>query len=371
MKFEVTRDVLLDPLLAVQGVVERRQTLPILANVLLRVASRSLSVTATDMEIELVAETELDSEETGEITVPAKKLVDICRTLPKDATVSFNAEGDKALLRSGRSRFTLSTLPADEFPATDDPINELELAVEQAPLKRLIDLTQFAMAQQDVRYYLNGLLLEIGADYLRAVATDGHRLAASDMAIENPGNQEGEARQIIVPRKGVLEMQKLLSKSSDKVKIVVGANALRLSVPGAQLTSKLIDGRFPDYEKVIPRLEICDKQVVIDKDQFVGCLTAASVLSNDKYRAVRLSLDDRVLRVVANNPEQEEAEVELEVDYSGEVLEIGFNVGYMIQAVNALPSDKVQLCLTDSSSSCLILADGFDDCRYVVMPMRL
>jgi DNA polymerase-3 subunit beta len=166
-------------------------------------------------------------------------------------------------------------------------------------------------------------------------------------------------------------MQKLLSNTTEKATLVVGANALRMSVVGAQLTSKLIDGRFPDYERVIPRHEDCDKQVVIDKDQFIGCLTAASVLSNDKYRAVRLSLDDRVLRVVANNPEQEEAEVELEVEYSGEALEIGFNVGYMIQAVNALPSDQVRLCLIDSGSSCLILAEGHDDCRYVVMPMRL
>ena len=369
MKFEVNRDVLLDPLLAVQGVVERRQTLPILANVLLRLQEGTLSVTATDMEIELVSDADLESQDSGEITVPAKKLVDICRTLPKDAKLNFSADGHKALLRSGRSRFTLSTLPADEFPATDDPVNELELVVEQERLKRLIDLTQFAMAQQDVRYYLNGLLLEIGGDYLRAVATDGHRLAASDMVLDSTGIEE--ARQIIVPRKGVLEMQKLLSNSTEKATVIVGANALRMSVASARLTSKLIDGRFPDYERVIPRLEICDKQVVIDKDRFTGCLAAASVLSNDKYRAVRLSLDNNVLRVVANNPEQEEAEVELEVEYSGEALEIGFNVSYMIQAVNALPSEQVRLCLTDSSSSCLILAEGHGDCRYVVMPMRL
>jgi DNA polymerase-3 subunit beta len=363
MKFEVTRDVLLDPLLAVQGVVERRQTSPILANVLLRIDSGVLSVTATDNEIELVAEAELDGVDPGDITVPAKKLVDICRTLPKDAKVSFSTQDHKALLRSGRSRFTLSTLPSDEFPATDDPINELEFEVEQSQFKRLIDLTQFAMAQQDVRYYLNGLLLEIGDGYLRAVATDGHRLAAADMVLENPLEKGTEPRQIIVPRKGVLEIQKLLSNSPEKAKVIIGANALRMSVTGAQLTSKLID--------VIPRHDTSDKQVVIERDQFIGCLSAVSVLSNDKYRAVRLSLDARVLRVVANNPEQEEAEVELEVDYSGEPLEIGFNVGYMIQAVNALPSEQVRLCLTDSSSSCLILAEGHDDCRYVVMPMRL
>jgi DNA polymerase-3 subunit beta len=369
MKFEVMRDVLLEPLLAVQGVVERRQTLPVLANVLLSLKNGTLSVTATDMEIELVAETDLETADGGEITVPARKLVDICRTLPRDARLSFSLEDQKALLRSGRSRFTLSTLPASEFPATDAPSNDVELKVPQTDLKRLIDLTQFAMAQQDVRYYLNGLLLEIGKGYLRAVATDGHRLASAEVALETGIGDE--PRQIIVPRKGVLEMQRLLANGEAEVALSIGSNALRLTVAGARLTSKLIDGRFPDYERVIPRLETCNKQVVLDRDQLSGCLSAASVLSNDKYRAVRLGLDDSVLRVVANNPEQEEAEVELEVEYGGEALEIGFNVGYMIQALNVLPSDQVRLCLTDSSSSCLMLPEGREDCRYVVMPMRL
>ncbi len=369
MKFEVSRDVLLDPLLAVQGVVERRQTLPILANVLLSVKDGSLSVTATDMEIELVAEAELDAERDGETTVPARKLVDICRALDKEAKVSFTVDDQKAVLRSGRSRFTLSTLPPGDFPATDAPGDELVIKVAQTDLKQLIDLTQFAMAQQDVRYYLNGLLFEIGPDYLRAVATDGHRLAAAEIQLETPVGEE--PRQIIVPRKGVIEMQRLLANGEAEVELIIGANALRLAVAGARLTSKLIDGRFPDYERVIPRQEICDKQVILDRDQLGSCLSAASVLSNDKYRAVRLGLAPSVLQVVANNPEQEEAEVEVEVDYDGESLEIGFNVGYMIQALNALPGDQVRLCLTDSSSSCLVLAEGRDDCRYVVMPRRL
>ncbi len=369
MKFDVERDVLLNPLQAVQGVVERRQTLPILANVLLRAADGKLWVSATDMEIELVAEIPLEADAGGEVTVPARKLVDICRTLPRDARLSFAVDDQRALLRSGRSRFTLATLPATDFPATDTPSGELELRVPQADLKRLIDLTQFAMAQQDVRYYLNGLLLEVGGDYLRAVATDGHRLAAADLACET--GHGGDRRQVIVPRKGVLEMQRLLGTGEGEVTLILGANALRLELASTRLTSKLIDGRFPDYERVIPRLESCDKQVLLDRDRFSACLAAASVLSNDKYRAVRLGLADSLLTVVANNPEQEEAEVELEVEYSGESLEIGFNVGYMIQALNALPSNEVRLCLTDASSSCLLLAEGREDCRYVVMPMRL
>lgn len=369
MKFEVTRDALLGPLSAVQGVIERRQTLPILANVLLRGSNGKLSLTATDMEIELVAQTDIEAVDGAETTLPARKLIDICRTLPADARVSVNVEDQKALIRSGRSRFTLSTLPASDFPATDAPSDELTFSLPQLELKQLIELTQFAMAQQDVRYYLNGLLLEIAPEHLRAVATDGHRLAAADMAMKTPVS--GDVRQIILPRKGVLELMRLLGNEEKDATITVGSNAFRLTVGHSQLTSKLIDGRFPDYERVIPTLESNEKQVVVDRDSFTGCLASASVLSNDKYRAVRLSLAPSVLTVVANNPEQEEAEVQLEVDYSGESLEIGFNVHYMIQALNVLPGDQVRLCLTDSSSSCLVLAEGREDCRYVVMPMRL
>jgi DNA polymerase-3 subunit beta len=289
--------------------------------------------------------------------------------LQPEARISISVEDQKALVRSGRSRFTLSTLPPVDFPATDAPSNDLTFSLPQLELKQLVELTQFAMAQQDVRYYLNGLLLEIAPDYLRAVATDGHRLAAADLVMETPNT--ADVRQIIIPRKGVLEVVRLLGNEDKEATVTIGANAFRLAVGDSQLTSKLIDGRFPDYERVIPTLEANEKQVVLDRDSFMGCLSSASVLSNDKYRAVRLSLAPSVLRVVANNPEQEEAEVELEVDYSGESLEIGFNVQYMIQALNVLPSDKVRLCLTDSSSSCLVLAEGRDDCRYVVMPMRL
>ncbi len=369
MKFEVNRDILLDPLLAVQGVIERRQTLPVLANVLISTGGDTLSVTATDMEIELQAQMPLEGIEEAQITVPARKLIDICRTLAPDARISFELDGQRVRLVSGRSRFMLSTLPAIEFPATDPPADEFSLSIPQLELKQLLELTQFAMAQQDVRYYLNGLLLEIGADYLRAVATDGHRLAAADLAMEIP--DVSEVRQIIVPRKAILELQRLLGPDDNEAKITLGANALRLTVANVRLTSKLIDGKFPDYDRVIPRLDNCDKRIVIDRQRLIGCLNAASVLSSDKYRAVRLTLEPSVLRVVANNPEQEEAEVELEIDYDGQTMEIGFNVNYMIQALNVLPAENARLCLTDSSSSCLLLAEDREDCRYVIMPMRL
>ncbi len=369
MKFSINRDTLLGPLTAVQGVIERRMTLPVLANVLVKLDSGRLTVTATDLEIELVAETEVDSDASGETTLPARKLIDICRTLPADATIAIDVGDDVAQVRSGGSRFKLATLPVTEFPSTEAPANELSMTLPQLELKQLIELTQFAMAQQDVRYYLNGLLLEIAPDYLRSVATDGHRLAAADLATKTP--HEGDPRQIILPRKGVLELMRLLGSEEAEAAITIAKNAFRLTVGRSCITTKLIDGRFPDYERVIPKVEDSTKQVVVDRETLSGCLASASVLSSDKFRAVRLTLDNNELTVVANNPEQEEAEVKLEVDYAGDSLEIGFNVHYMIQALNVLPSEQARLCFTTSSSSCLVLAEGRDDCRYVVMPMRL
>ncbi len=369
MKFEVDRDTLLNPLNAVHGVIERRQTMPVLANVLISTGDGKLTLTATDMELELQASSILEDTIANQITVPAKKLEDICRTLAVDATVKFTLDGQRVRLTSGRSKFLLSTLPAIEFPSTDSPENELSLSIQQLELKQLLELTQFAMAQQDVRYYLNGLMLEISSNYLRAVATDGHRLAAADLAMDIA--DVSEVRQVIVPRKAILEMQRMLGTDDQMAQLTFGANAIRVEVGSVRLTSKLIDGKFPDYSRVIPRLEKSDKQILVDRQQLMRCLSSASVLSSDKYRAVRLAVEPSILRVAANNPEQEEAEIELEIDYDGEAIEIGFNVSYMIQALNVLPSDKVRLCLTDSSSSCLLLAEDREDCRYVVMPMRL
>ena len=367
MKFVMHRENLLKPLQAVQGVVERRQTLPILANFLLAIDEGQLSVTGTDMEIELVASTALPDAEAGEVTLPARKLVDICRSLPVDAEIRLEVEGERAQLRSGRSRFTLTTLPAGDYPSSDALVGELSLTVKEGELKHLIELTHFAMAHQDVRYYLNGLLLDIGDGMLRAVATDGHRLAIADMPV--PGLDA--VRQVIVPRKGISELLRLLGGGEDEVRIDVGSNAIRITLSGVRLTSKLIDGKFPDYRRVVPTEEISDKQVVVDRELLRQALARASILSNDKYRAIRLSLEPNRLRVVANNPEQEEAEDEVEVSYDGEGLEIGFNVSYLIDALSALPGEEAMLHLGDASSSCLITPKGEGDCQYVVMPMRL
>jgi DNA polymerase-3 subunit beta len=367
MKFTMRRENLLKPLQAVQGVVERRQTLPILANFLVTINDGRLSVTGTDMEIELVASTSLPDAESGEVTVPARKLVDICRSLPADAEVSLEVDGDRAVVRSGRSRFTLATLPAGDYPSTDTLGGELRVTAKEGQLKRLIELTHFAMAHQDVRYYLNGLLLDIGEGHLRAVATDGHRLAIAEIPVDTGDS----ARQVIVPRKGISELLRLLGSGDEEVVIELGSNAIQVTLPEVRLTSKLIDGKFPDYRRVVPKEETTDKSIVVDRELLRQSLSRAAILSNDKYRAVRLCLEPKALRIVAKNPEQEEAEDEVEVAYDGEPLEIGFNVSYLIDALTALPGDEAVIHLGDSSSSALITPKDEGDCQYVVMPMRL
>ena len=373
MKFTIHRENLLKPLQAVQGVVERRQTLPILANFLLTIENGRLSVTATDMELELVASTDLPDAEPGEVTVPARKLVDICRSLPADAEIQVEVDGERAKVRSGRSRFSLTTLPAVDFPSSDDLTGELRITAKEGQLRRLLELTSFAMAHQDVRYYLNGLLLDMGEGLLRAVATDGHRLAIAEIPVDrgDAGDAGDAARQVIVPRKGISELLRLLGNGDQEVTIDVGSNGIQITLPEVRLTSKLIDGKFPDYRRVVPKAGDSDKTVVVDRELVRQALSRAAILSNDKYRAVRLCLEPNVLRVVANNPEQEEAEDEVEVAYQGEGLEIGFNVSYLIDALTALPGDEAEIHLGDSSSSCLITPRGEGDCQYVVMPMRL
>ena len=366
MKFKAQRETILKPLQLVIGVVERRQTLPVLSNLLLVAENDRIALTGTDLEVELVANVDLDVSEPGETTLPARKLLDICRTLPDNAALELNVDGERAQLRSGRSRFTLATLPATEFPTVDEINAGLEFELPQRELKRIIDKTQFSMAQQDVRYYLNGLMLEIGAKLLRSVATDGHRLAVCDADI---GIANGEGQQVIVPRKGIQELNRLLEDSDQPVKVQVGSNHIRVQFERLRFTSKLIDGRFPDYERVLPKDS--DKEIVADREVFRQALVRTSILSNEKYRGIRLQLDSGRLRVQAHNPEQEEAEEEIEVQYEGPELEIGFNVNYLLDALNALSSEQAHLFLRDANSSCLIQEPGAGRCRYVIMPMRL
>ncbi len=372
MKFNLGRDDLLKPIQIVNGVVERRQALPILGNILLTLREDVLSMTATDMEVELIARTPLAGGLEGEITVPARKFIDICRALPSDGDISFAVEESRAIIRCGRSRFTLSTLPAADYPASEAISDVVSVTIAQGELKRIIDLTQFAMAHQDVRYYLNGMLFELWETQLRVVATDGHRLAMADMTLPEPLTlQDDGPRQLIVPRKGVLELVRLLDASEAPMELSIGPSSIRATVGDVTFSSKLVDGRFPDYERVIPSHSAEDKHVVADRETVRQSLARASILSNEKYRAIRLNLRPSALHVIANNPEQEEAEDEVEVTFDGEELEIGFNVSYLMDALANVPSDTVSIFLTDASSSCLILPEGREDCQYVVMPMRL
>jgi len=365
MKLSAARDVLLKPLQAVIGVVERRQTMPILSNVLLVAKDGELAVTATDLEVELVAQAEVAVADGGEITVSGRKLLDICRALPEGSDIDISVSGEKLVVRSGRSKFSLATLPAAEFPSVEDIKAGQTIEVKQETLGRLIEKTHFSMAQQDVRYYLNGMLLETGGKFLRAVATDGHRLAMCEADLDAASLDE---QQVIVPRKGVLELQRLMS-GEGSLNIELGPNHVRIQLEGIRFTSKLIDGRFPEYDRVIPKES--SNELSADRESFKAALQRTAILSNEKYRGIRLIIRDSGVVMQAHNPEQEEAEEELEVQYSGEDIEIGFNVNYLLDALGAVSGDEVTLSVLDGNSSCLIRQPGRDDCKFVVMPMRL
>jgi len=366
MKFKISREALLKPLQVVSGVVEKRQTLPILSNVLVNIESDRLTLTGTDLEVELTASTQLEGADSGEITLPARKFMDICKSLPENAELSINIDDQRALIRSGKSRFNLTTLSANDFPATDKVTGAREYTVPQSVLKHLIDQTQFCMANQDVRYYLNGLLLEIRPNGLRAVTTDGHRLALCDMQSDIV---PGDINQIIIPRKGVVELSRLLTDSDSPCTIQLNSNHIRIELGEITFLSKLIDGRFPDYDRVIPKGG--DKIVSANREILRQGLLRASILSNEKYRGIRMNFTNGLLRATVNNPDQEEAEEEIDINYEGDELEIGFNVTYLVDALNAIKQEEVQLTLIDPNSSCLISGIGDESSRYVVMPMRL
>jgi DNA polymerase III subunit beta len=365
MKFSAPRETILKPLQTVVGVVERRQTMPILSNVLLSVQGNKLSVNATDLEVEMVAEAEVEAETGGDITVPGRKLHDIFRALPEGTKVEITQTGDRVTVKGGRSRFTLSTLRAADFPTIDEIGAKQTLRLSRADLRQLVEKTHFSMAQQDVRYYLNGLLLETERKRLRAVATDGHRLALSEVDLIGAATRD---EQLIVPRKGVLELSRLLDGDGE-VQLALGANHVRVHLDGIRLTSKLIDGRFPEYGRVVPAQP--RNVLKADRNLLRQALQRTAILSNEKYRGVRLELSPNSVVLQANNPEQEEAVETLEVEYSGDAMEIGFNVNYLLDALAAVDSDQVELGVSDANSSCLIREPGNDKTKFVVMPMRL
>lgn len=368
MKFSVSREELLKPLQLVSGVVERRQTLPVLANVLLVLEGDKLSITGTDLEVEIVARIQLEQMgESGEITIPAKKFVDICRSLPEGAQIQILESDEKVTLKSGSSRFALSTLPASNFPNVEQGSGELQFTCPQGMMKHLINSTAFAMAQQDVRYYLNGMLWEVRKDQLRCVATDGHRLA---MCTKELPIDVAETHQAVVPRKGILELGRLLVDDDEEtVEITMGDKHIQVSTAFFTFTSKLVDGKFPDYDRVLPR---GGSNIMFGNRQTLRqAFSRVAILSNEKYRGVRLTLSNGQMTLVANNPEQDEAEESVAVDYTGDALEIGFNVGYLMDITGVLAGENLKASFVDANTSTLIEDAEDSDAAYVIMPMRL
>ena len=365
---KASRDAILKPLSTVAGIVERRHTLPILANVLLRKDGENVSFLATDVEIQIQTSAALGGgKESGATTVSARKLIDILRALPEGPEVSIAVTNKKATITAGKSRFALQTLGAEEFPTVT--VNErfsASFALPQNQLKHLFQMVHFAMAQQDIRYYLNGLLLVTDGDQVRVVATDGHRLAFCQAEVEGAALAKNE---VIIPRKTVLELQRLLSDGEESVMIDVSANQVRFRFGEVEMLSKLVEGKFPDYQRVIPTGYT--KQMTVGRDVLAASLGRASILTSDKFRGVRLTLAPGTLRIQTSNAEQEEAVEEIEVDYAGEGLEIGFNVGYLQDVLGNLRTESVQVDLGDSNSSALITVPGDASFRYVVMPMRI
>lgn len=366
MKFTINRDELLRPLQLVAGVVEKRQTLPVLANAYIEAKDGVLNLIGTDLEVELSGSVAADSiESEGEITVPARKLLDICKSLPDGSMISFDVTDTKAMVTSGRSKFRLTTLPATEFPRVAGVQGGGSFELMQGQLKRLIDRTAFAMAQQDVRYYLNGMLFELSSGQLRAVSTDGHRLAMCTLNAD----MQVDKQQAILPRKAVLELGRLLVNADEMVSLQFSDTHFTAQMSGYSFTSKLIDGKFPDYERVLPKGG--DKVVFADRVELRQACTRAAILSNEKYRGVRVQLSDGQLTMVANNPEQEEAEETVSVDYAGPELEVGFNVQYLVDVLGVLSEDQLRITMADSASSALLEDPEEGDSVYVVMPMRL
>jgi DNA polymerase-3 subunit beta len=369
MRFKIDRNKLLEPLQAICTVVEKKQTLPILSHIHILIQKNKLRLAATDLEVELVTETTLISSELdGAITVPAKKLLDICRNLSENTICEFYQKNDQLVLITNNSKFSLSTLPANQFPNMDTGTIISEVILKENDLKKLLEKTHFAMAQQDVRYYLNGLLFEISGDKMTIVATDGHRLAISNLTLINaiPENIN-----IIIPRKGVLELLRLLNSSDNEIKLQIGNNFVTIIFQNLIYISKLIEGRFPNYKTVIPKGG--NKTLTVNKDNLRQALNRASILSHDKHHGIRAEITETIQKIFAMNSQNEESEEEISVAFTGNnPLEIGLNINYLQDVLSAISSSEVKMTFTDSNSSILIEANTLDDeSLYVIMPMRL
>ena len=367
MNIKIDRDEFLKPLSSVSGIVERRHTLPILTNLLLEARGDSLTLTATDLEMQVSLSSAAAPQGEISTTVSARKMLDICRSLPEKSQITLEINDSRMLVKTGRSRFTLQTLPAADYPlmAKAGGDTSLLLKLPQIVLKKLLRQVEFAMAQQDIRYYLNGLLLEVNGNRLNVVGTDGHRLSFTSVELD----QSYDKQELILPRKTVLELIKLLDDNDEEVAIEVSSNQVNFNFNDIRLISKVIDGKFPDYTRVIP--VGYTNSFAIDRQTLLLAMQRASILSNEKYRGIRMVLGKSSLRLISSNTEQEEAEEELEIDYEGLALDIGFNVTYMIDVLNNVNANQVTYSFADANSSCLVTVPGDEDYKYVVMPMRI
>jgi len=363
---QIARDALLKPLQAVSGIVERRHTLPILANVLLEQRDGSLYVTATDLEMQITAHSEMAGKDGQATTVGARKLQDLLRALPEDSTLNIDVGNNKMTVRAGRSRFNLQTLAATDYPRIGVAAEQLQtLSLPQRDLRSLFKLVEFAMAQQDIRYYLNGMLVVVDKGSLQAVATDGHRLSWASIGVAG----DYARQEVILPRKTVLELGKLLTDSEDPVTLDILANQVRFRFANVELVSKVVDGKFPDFNRVIPVGH--GKHIELDRLELLAALQRAAILSNEKFRGVRIVLGADQLKIICTNSEQEEAEEELPIDYKGDPLDIGFNITYLLDALSNLSVGRVKFAFGDANSSALVTMPERDDYKYVVMPMRI
>lgn len=364
---KATQDKVLAVLQSVAGIVERRHTLPILANVLIKKTGKSLQITTSDLEIQIRTTADLDGD-TGNFTttVGARKLIDILRTMPSDQTVSLESSQNKLILKGGKSRFTLQSLPAEDFPLVQEAANFGPVfSVPQKTLKALLSQVSFAMAVHDIRYYLNGILFVAEGKQLSLVATDGHRLAFSSATLD----VEVPRQEVILPRKTVLEMQRLLSDKEGAIEMQFAGNQAKFSFEGMEFVTKLVEGKFPDYNRVIPKNH--KNIITLGRTTLLASLQRTAILTSEKFKGVRLNIEPGTLRVASNNAEQEEAVDELDIDYAGDAIEIGFNVTYLIDALTNMAQDMVKIELADSNSSALLTIPDDAAFKYVVMPMRI
>ncbi len=365
---QIKRNDLLKPLQAVVGIVERKQPLPILSNVLLKKNSEGIRFITTDLEIQIESQLNTNLQTTGGLeatTISAKKFQEILRAIPDESEVSLDTQENKLLVKANKSRFSLQTLPAQDFPnLTEQLTGAVKIEIEQSKLKRLLASVQHAMAQQDIRYYLNGVLLVIEGNSIKLIATDGHRLAyiAETLAEEHP------KKEVILSRKTVNELMKLLSETEDKLQLELAEKQVRATFSDIVLTSKVIDGKFPDYTRVIPNHS---NHLTLNRVVIMQALQRAAILSNEKFRGVRLLLSEKNLQIISSNSEQEEAQEDIETDYQGVALDIGFNVNYLLEGINNINNQYITLSFGDQNSSLLITIPEQSDYKYVVMPMRI